>query len=244
MGANSQSGGFLNLGQLLGPRLAVLLEMLYQFKCEFRVAIPGVVVSVNSNQTVNVQPAVQENMLQNANVTQVNLPVLSDVVLGAYRGGGFSVTLPIKAGDEGLLVFADMCIDAWWQQGAPSSGPMPNQVERRRHDLSDGFFLPVGWSQPRVLGNYSTSALEIRSDDGDVAISVESDEIVMTPDGGTTMVMVQAGQLTLTGTTVTVNGNLQVNGNISNTGTLDGKTFLTHQHTGVSTGSGDTGPVL
>jgi hypothetical protein len=221
-----------------------MMEMLYQFGHDLRVSIPGIVVSVNSNQTVNVQPAIQENMLQNANIAQVNLPVLSDVVLGGYRGGGFSVTLPIKAGDEGLLVFSDMCIDAWWQQGAPSSGPMPNQVERRRHDLSDAYFLPAGWSQPRVLPAYSTTALQIRKDDGTVYIEVGAGEITVTPDSGTTQLVVTPGAVAMTATTITVNGNLQVNGNINNSGTLDGKTFLTHQHTGVSTGSGDTGPVL
>jgi hypothetical protein len=62
----------LNLGQLLGEKYAWVFEALYQFGRELKVAIPGVVVSFDAvHQTVTVQPALQEDMLQNGVPTPV-----------------------------------------------------------------------------------------------------------------------------------------------------------------------------
>lgn len=214
------------LADLLGADAAsaALEEALYQFAGDFRVADPATVVSFDSStQTVTVQPTIQENWLKNGVPTPVNLPQLINVPLGCIRMGGFSITFPAQPGDEGLVVYADKCIDGWWQ-----SGGIQNQVERRRHDLSDGFFLPMFWSQPRVLPNYSGTNLEIRTDDGTFKISIA-------PNGG--VVITAPNNLTL-------NGNLIVNGSITSTGdaVMDGIDYKTHVHSGVSTGGGDSGP--
>jgi hypothetical protein len=233
------TSSFFNLGQLLGDKYAWVFEKMYQEKCDFRVAIPVIVQSFDEDaQTVDVQVAIQEDMKQNGVPTPTNIAPLLNLPVGPLRAGGFAITLPFTAGDEGIALFNDMCIDSWWQSG----GTMNRQLERRRHHISDGVFLPVCWSQPRKFTNYSTEALEIRSDDGTVKITVSESGITITPDNGTTIYQIQAGAITLTATTVTVNGNLTVNGNISNSGTLDGKNFLTHVHSGVTIGGGDSGP--
>jgi hypothetical protein len=238
---------FVGLPLLLNLPEAEREEWFWQKACELRVSVPVVVTHFNGTtsddgvtaaQTVVVQPAIQENVYLNLNVTPVNLPLLKDVPIFMFRGGGFDITLPLKVGDEGWVIFADMCFNAWFTSGAPSSGPMPNQEERRRHDLSDGWFLPGGWSQPRNLVNYASAALQIRSDDGQTYWELQSGIVSGTPDGGTTKILMLGGQVTITAGTITLDGNVVI------TGSLDGKTFLTHQHTGVTTGGGDTGPVL
>ncbi len=40
----------------------------------------------------------------------------------------------VSAGDECLVVFADFCIDGWYETGQPTLPPSP-----RTHDLSDAF---------------------------------------------------------------------------------------------------------
>lgn len=220
----SATPSYLNLAMLLGIPEAALENMLWDLRCDLRVGMPAVVVSFDAaKQTVEVQPAIRENLLQNSVPTPVNLPTLINVPVMLARGGGFSQTLPIQPGDECVVFFMDNCYDGWWQSG----GTENNQVERRRHDLSDGIAYFGIWSQPRVLNNYSTTTMQLRSDDGNTVIELG------------------AGEVTITALNVTIKGNVKIQGTLEVTGaaSLVGKDFITHVHKGVTTGSGDTGPV-
>lgn len=225
----STSPSFVNLRYLLGGRSLELDELFWQKACELRVAIPAVVVAFNQvKQSVTVQPAIQENIFQNLVPTPVNLPQLADVPVMIYGAGGYQITIPITVGDECLIIFADMCINRWWIEGAPGSGPMPNQEERRRHDLSDGIALFGLWSNPRAIPFYNNNGLIIRSNDGHTSIVVQGGQVSITPDNGTTQIVVKTGEIDLIATTVKING----------------KVFLTHSHSGVASGGSDTGPVV
>ena len=147
-----------------------------------RVACPGIVQSFDPvEQTVKVQLALRENVNKvvayNGNTpvivrTPTDVPLLIHVPLVLPRAGNYAVTLPVQKDDECLVIFGDMCIDAWWK-----SGGVQNQVEMRRHDLSDGFALLAPWSQPRVLPNYSTDSLQLRTTDGEVMVEVRGNEV-------------------------------------------------------------------
>jgi hypothetical protein len=249
---STQPSSWINLPQRLRDPVLAFLEAFRQFGCNVRVALPGIVKSFNATaQTVVVQLAINEVLNVNTadgqgNVVPVPTPttidLISDVPVAFTGGGGFTVCPPIAEGDECLVVFADNCINAWW-----ANGGVQNQEVKRRHNLSDGFALVGLRSQPRKLSSYNTSALQIRSDNGE------------------TFVEVGAAEIKLNATNVTVNGTLTVNGNISQsssysatfsgtsdfggsatftgTTTIQGYAFLTHVHSGVQTGSGDTGPV-
>jgi phage baseplate assembly protein gpV len=78
-------------------------------------------------------------------------------------------------------------------------------------------------SQPKVLSNYSTESLQVRSDDGAQVIDVA------------------ASGITVTATQVTVTGSSVILGTAT---TIDGRVFLNHTHSGVQTGSGVTGKVV
>lgn len=151
----------------------------WQWLCALRSATPGIVVSFDPDkQTCVVQIATQEVVLkpppnapspasiQNIPVSETIQP-LQDVPIIMMRVPGWAITFPITPGTECLLIFADACIDGWWQNG----GINP-QYDRRRHDLSDAFALFGPWSQPNVLSNYSTSSMQIRSDDQTVLIDL------------------------------------------------------------------------
>jgi len=89
------------------------------------VAVPGVVKSYNTSaRTVTVQPAVRDWRRTDAPPLLVDVPV--------YYPGGY--TFAVHPGDECLVVFADTCIDGWFEHGGVS---VP--VSARRHSLSDGF---------------------------------------------------------------------------------------------------------
>jgi hypothetical protein len=232
----------LTPAQLTAALTAQWKEIIRQALIDLRVAAPAVVTQFNSNQTVNVQIEISELVRLPDGPQWTAIPPIYNVPIILPRAGGFSLTLPLKAGDEGLLVFCDSCIDLWWQQGGvqpPAGAPLKQpQFERRRHDLSDCGFIPGPWNQTRVLSNYSTDSAQLRSDDGTVIVDVAEAGITLTAPKVT---INTSGDIDLT-----ASGNVNISGtnvSIASDTTIDGKTFLTHTHTGVQSGGSDTGPV-
>ena len=125
-------------------------------------ALPGIVQSFDAAAvTVSVQPAIKGEVRgQDSKVSRVNLPLLVDVPVVFPRGGGFTLTFPVAAGDECLLVFSSRCIDGWWQDG----GTQP-ALDQRMHDLSDAFAIIGPMSQRRKVAGVSATAVQLRSDD-------------------------------------------------------------------------------
>lgn len=161
----------------------------WQWACALRSSIPGIVVSFDPvKQTCVVQPSTQEIVLlpppstpQNPSPgttqnipTSVSIEPIQDVPIIMMRVPGWSITFPITPGTECLLIFSDMCIDGWWQNGGVNA-----QYDRRRHDLSDAIALFGPWSQPNVLSDYSTNSLQIRSDDKSILIDLTSGQITI-----------------------------------------------------------------
>lgn len=147
---------------------------------DLRVAAPGIIQSVDyARQTCTVQLAIRERMRDTeGNMNWVEVPILPDVPLFVYSGGGYCLTLPVQPGDDCLVVFGDNCMDAWWQ-----SGGVQNQVEKRRHDLSDGFAIVGFRSQPAVVSEYSSGTAQLRNAAGDAYIEIAGSDINIKASG-------------------------------------------------------------
>lgn len=171
-------------------------QIVRQHGVDLRVSIPAFLAEDMdvTTQTVTVQIAIQERVRTQKGAQWWDLPPIRFVPIAIPRGGGFSITLPLKKGDEGLLVFCDACFDNWWLNGQnnapraqnidpsqPISGSQ-TQLSVRRHDFWDCGFIPGMFSQPNILTNYSTSSLQIRSDDGDTIIDVAEAGVTITAD--------------------------------------------------------------
>jgi len=141
---------------------------------KLRVAIPCLVHSFDPNtQTITAQPVLRENIRKPDLTTEwVQLPLLLDVPIVLPRAGNFVMTMPVAVGDECLVIFADMCIDAWY-----SNGGIQNQIEKRRHDLSDAIAILGIWSQPNKISDYSTDSTQLRTFDGTSYIELKDNEI-------------------------------------------------------------------
>ena len=93
------------------------------------VAMPGQVVAYDdSTGTATIQPAVRRRDMDGNVVTA---PVLN----------GVPVFLPTadfvpQAGDQCMVIFADCCIDGWFDTGSAVVPPA-----KRMHDLADGFAI-------------------------------------------------------------------------------------------------------
>lgn len=135
---------------------------------DIHTALPAKVVSCNGH-SVTIELMITQLVKDGQSIA---LPPLVDVPVGFYRGGGFCVTVPIQAGDEGLAIFAERCIDGWYVSGKQS---LP--LDARFHDLSDAFFLPQGSSQPNKIPDYSTDALSMQTDDGSTFIRLQKGKI-------------------------------------------------------------------
>lgn len=210
-------------------------------------ALPGIVQAFDAGAgTVIVQPAIQGvQQAPDGSVAAVEYPLLVDVPVYFPRGGGCTLTFPISAGDECVVVFSSRAIDAWWQ-----SGQVQAPTEPRMHDMADGFAFVGPFSQARMIGNVSTSNAQLRSDDGSTYVELDP--------SGKLVNVVAPGGMTLTTPTVTITGVINVenvdgapvamgiNGKTEFTGQVfaNGKRIDdTHTHSGVQPGSGNSGSV-
>lgn len=212
-----------NLPQLTPAQLnysetAAWKTILKQALTDLRVSIPAIIESFDPvTQCATVQVAINEIVRTQGGPQNISIKPINKVPVCFPSAGGFSLTLPLQPGDEGLLIFCDMCIDLWWARGG-----IQNQLERRRHDLSDCGFYPGGRSQPRVLPAYSPNSVQLRSDDGTTYLEVAP--------GGLVNIVAPGG--------VNIIGNLIVSGEV----TGNAIPLSTHIHGGVQTGGGVSGP--
>jgi hypothetical protein len=214
-------------------------------------AMPGIIISFDASVgTVAVQPVVQASVRKSdGSYSFMALPVLQDVPVCFPGGGGFTLTFPVKAGDECLLVFASRCIDAWWQLGGVQA-----PIEPRAHALSDATAFVGLRNSTRPLPAFNTSGTQLRSDDGNTYIEVLPSGFtkIVTPAGLDIIGDVRLqGSLTATGTggtEATITGNIVLNGSMTASGSITasevtaGTTVLTtHKHGGVVAGGAQTG---
>ena len=200
-----------------------------------RCHVPGIVQSYDSSQqTVTVQVAIRELLNEDGEGKWTEVPLLLDVPIVFPRAGGYVLTLPISQGDEVLVCFGDSCIDAWWQAGG-----VQNQIDIRRHDLSDAFAIPGPWSQPRRVSNYSTNSCQLRNEAGSAYVEIDGSVVNIKAS----VVNIDAGAINTTGTgggSINIAGKVTISGDQT---VIDGKNFLEHRHTGVQSGGSNTGGV-
>lgn len=220
-------------------------------------SMPGIIQSFSPGAvTATVQLAIKGLVhAPDGSARFVNLPLLVDVPVHFPRGGGCTLTFPVAAGDECLVVFAARCIDGWWQ-----SGGVQAPMEPRIHDLSDGFAFVGFFSQATKIAGISTASAQLRSNDGTTYIDLNptTKKVKIVAPGGFDVVaplstfsagVTISGLLTFVGGMVgsatsgaaaVFNGILNVIGQI----TANGKRVDdSHTHNGVQPGGGNSGTV-
>lgn len=213
----------VSLSAQLGNKEQADVRLAGSVMSALRVSMPGIVQSFDPDAvTVVVQPAIKGYEPDSNGINQsTTLPLLVDVPVVFPRGGGCTLTFPVKAGDECLVIFADRCIDFWWQ-----SGGIQEPVDERMHDLSDAFCIVGPQSQAKKIGDISTSAVELRSDDGETKLSLNPASGVI---NGTA-----PGGFNLNGLQILPDGRLQL---------VDGSIVDKHTHGGVESGGSNTAPL-
>ncbi len=243
----SQIGGEQQAAQAIADSISTQL----------RVAMPGIIQSFDTDAvTCTVLLAIKGNDSgMSGDSESADLPLLVDVPVIFPRGGGCTLTFPVKAGDECLLIFSDRCIDFWWQNGG-----VQEPVDSRQHDLSDAFAIIGPQSQAKKISGISTSAAQFRSDDGGAYVEINPTDHTVTVQTSGKLIANAQGGTEITSPTIVLNGAVTINGSLSqgmgesggnanmlgpitvtNDVTAGGISVKSHKHGGVQTGGGDTG---
>lgn len=225
-------------------------EVLFQaMAAEIRVAMPGVIQAFDAGtQRAVVMPCCTQQVNIDGAVSYVDLPPILNVpvVVPFAQAAGLLITLPLRAGDEGLLVFADRAIDNIVQMGGvqPPVVVGGETARPRAHALTDAIFIPGLITAPQAVPGWSTDAIVIRDREGTTSLSLSPGKIEAT-DGAATA--------TLEGGVVTINApngffvtapNIQIgNDGATLPGDVEagGISLKGHVHSGIMPGGGTTG---
>jgi len=218
---------------------------------DLHTSIPGIIESFDATtQLATVQPAIKRIFVTRDGDVEIlvpsDLPILINVLVIFPRGGGFSLTFPVKKGDECLLTFCERSIDNWH-----NTGEVKEPSARRFHSLSDATAFVGISSIPNKVPNYDPNNTEIKKDDGSVSIKlmdnsnleIHSDaDIIATCENIDVTANTNA---TLTAPTINLNGDTTIDGTLDITGvttaptiqastslTVAGKEMDNHTHTG------------
>lgn len=143
-------------------------------------AVPGRVKSYDAaKQTAEIEPMTKV-VSRNADDDRIvdTLPVLSGVPVEWPRGGGYFMTMPLVAGDSGLLLFTDTDLGAW-----RDSGQVSDPGDERRHALGGAVFRPGLETVARALVGVSGAHLVIGKEGGP-AIHIDGSTVQLGAAGG------------------------------------------------------------
>lgn len=203
--------------------------------------LPAVVISYNRTTNIaKVQPLI--SLLTTGGGKISRSPIASVPVL-ALGGGGFFVNFPVQKGDIGWIEASDRDISLYMQAGYKDSVPNTKRI----HTFEDGRFIPDAFAKYTIAGSDST-AMVISSYDGQTKIALSPGKIIIaaatieadatTFNINTTNFAVNAsGTITLTSTGNRINGSV----NMPDGATIGGIVFASHVHSGVQTGTSNTG---
>ena len=160
---------------------------------EVHTCMTGAIVSYDpAKKTAVCKPGIKR--IFRGDMGAVDLPNLVDCLVSFPSGGGFTLTFPLAPGDECELRFSERALDCWWQNGqgiGPNSAQPP--AEYRMHDLSDCICQVGISSKPHVPPGLSTTAVELRANDGSSKVSMGQDGSVTVVSKSGKDVSVNAG---------------------------------------------------
>lgn len=254
-------GDNMNINERISSETEKTLKLMETISNNIRVASPAIIEEFDPiTATVSCKIAIKENLVDKKTneVTPTEISLLVDVPIIIPNGGNYAITLPIKKGDECLVVFGDKCINSWW-----ANGGVQNQEETRSHDLSDGFAILGVKSLPNIISNYSSENLEIRNLEGTKKITFSESDIQIINESNTKIdikpneILIQKGDKTIhlhnhidiidgsskievKNNKITLNSNsVEINGTLK----INGTDYLQHKHQLINSTT-ETGEVL
>lgn len=172
---------------------------------------------------------------------EYDFPILQDVPVQFPSGGGYSLTFPVNAGDNCLLMFCDKGYSHWLYGGKNKIGKfssgLPKNEYFRRYNINDAVAL-VGYNPiPEAITSFNSTSPELRNSD-------RTQRVTLVSDGNIEVVAVS--NLHITAPTSTIDSNVTINGTLHVTGKITSDddvvagtiSLKTHRTSGVLPGSG------
>ena len=154
---------------------------------------------------------------------QVKMPVLESQY----------VRLPVQVGDRGITLSADTLISRVSGLGGDAAPVISTPA-----NLAALVFVPIGnsaWTtrDANAVVIEAPNGSIIRTQDGNSIVTISDTEISITTTDKPVSMTCGSTSIALDGTNVTITGTLKINGN----------PYLSHVHTGVTIGTGNSVPV-
>lgn len=205
------------------PSLTSLLELFQRnIMSSLNCHQVGEIVSFNSStQTAEVSV----KMTYQVNGKIMEYPLLIDCPCIIVGGGKGRLTFPISSGDSCLVLFNDRDIDNWYASGQT----MPPRTGRK-HSFSDAIALVGLHNSQNKITDYLATGTELKY--GDSTIKLEDNKVTLT--NGSSSIILSNGSIQITGA-VAITGSFTVNGK---------DVGDTHRHSGVASGTSNTGVVV
>ncbi len=205
--------------------------------------LPAKVIAYNrTTNRAQIQPLIYQVTTLNELVNRAQIASVPVLQIG---GGGFVMSFPINPGDLGWIKANDRDISLFlrnYEIAAPNT--------QRKHNFSDALFIPDSFMKDVTIASEDANNMVIQNLDGSVRIAIWPDKVKITapsiildtPTTTCTGDLIVDGDTTVTGniiaqSDVTIDGDLIVDG----IATINGIDFAMHRHTGVTTGSSNTG---
>jgi Phage protein Gp138 N-terminal domain len=152
---------------------------------------PKASVRLNSKRVVyNQQQSLDGKLQQTPQL--IDYPVLADVVVMVLGGGDAFVQLPIKAGDECVVLFNDRDLDVWFATGSTAA---PNSS--RMHSLSDAIAIVGVKSLATKRGNITADAAGIVLGTASILISTDGTITITGKDAAGVVTIATDGTITV-----------------------------------------------
>lgn len=199
----------------------IISEYFRLFMLELNFALPAVVEAVDvGKQTVDVRPTLMKRYEDGRNVSRA---IIRNVQFQFPRGGDSYVTLPIKPGDEGIIIFSGRDLSSWKE-----SGGLQPLHSTRLLDYNDAVFIAGVSSYPRAVSGYDPDNITIVKNGKKITVK---DQVLDAPDYHINCKSLFASE-TIEATSTITSATDVIAGGIS------GKT---HVHSGVTSGGSNTG---
>ena len=152
-------------------------------------SLPGIVNQYDATtRRARVQPAVD---LLKTDGTSMPKPILLDVPVLFPTGGGFTMSVPLAAGDPVMLLFAERDIAAF-KETLEVGPPLTDDIMEIQHVVCVPGFWPLDGVLPIGAPN-PPPGLVLQSNDGMAWVHLQEDMLDATVDGGVTTIHVEAG---------------------------------------------------
>lgn len=109
-------------------------------------------------------------------------------------GGDWSFEHKLVAGDEGLIIFSQRCLDGWIQTGGVANNPIA-----RFHDKQDACFIPGVRSKPNAIKDFKNNGIRLRNADASVYHWLKDDGSIESVNGAGYVKLLSSGVVDING---------------------------------------------